>query len=172
MPGSVTPSVTAESIATNEALDVTPWEVARPILEKAGQYWLATVNAEGHPHVVPVFGILADDAMHFTANAETRKARDLAENPHCVMTVSLEDYDLMVEGIATKIRDEATLQRIADLYHAKYEWPVTVKDGAYDAPYGAPAAGKPPYELYEVRITKAFGFHTAEPHGATRWTFT
>jgi hypothetical protein len=162
---------TAESIATNGVKDITPWEKAIPFLQKAGQYWLATVDSDGHPHVVPVFGIFADNAMHFTANPKTRKAIDLAQNPHCAMTVSIENYDLMVEGAATKVRDEAKLQRIAELYHAKYDWPITVKDGAYDAPYAAPAAGTPPYELYEVRITKAFGFHTAEPHTATRWTF-
>jgi hypothetical protein len=166
-----TASVTAESIATNAILDVTPWDVVGPLMERAQQYWLATVDPQGHPHVVPLFGIWADGMMHFTAGPATRKARDLAQNPHCVITVTIENYDLMMEGTATKIRDAATLQRLADLYHAKYGWPITVKDGAYDAPYGAPAAGNPPYELYQVRITKAFGFRTAEPYSATRWTF-
>jgi hypothetical protein len=32
---------------------------------------------------------------------------------------------------------------VAEAYAAKYEWPVTVRDGAFDAD-GAPTAGPPP----------------------------
>ena len=48
---------------------------------------------------------------------------------------------------------------------------IPVKDGAFTAPYSAPSAGPPPWDLYEFTPTTAFGVATAEPFGATRWRF-
>lgn len=96
--------------------------------------------------------------------------RNLAGRADCVITVSLPDLDLVVEGTATKVTDEPTLQRLAERYDAQ-GWPATVKDGAFTAPNSAPSAGPPPWDLYEFTLRTAFGVATAEPHGATRWTF-
>ena len=82
----------------------------------------------------------------------------------------LPGLDLAFEGTATRVTDEPTLQRLAALYVAQ-GWPVTVKDGAFTAPYSAPSAGPPPWDLYEFTLTTAFGVASAEPHGATRWRF-
>src|SRR6266496_446530 len=75
-------------------------------------------------------------------------------SPHVVITTSGETLDLVVEGEAKKITDDDTLKRVAEVYVSKYDWHITPHDGAYDAPYGAPAAGLPPYELYQIHITK------------------
>lgn len=160
-----------KSIATNDATAVTPWKEAQSRLEKAPQFWLATINPDGQPHVMPIFGVWASGTLYFTSSPRAQKAKNLAKNPRCAMTASVDQMDLMVEGEAVKITDEPKLKQIAGVYASKYDWPITPRDGAYDAPYGAPTAGPPPYELYEVQITKVFGFHTAEPYGATRWLF-
>ena len=76
----------------------------------------------------------------------------------------------MVEGTAAKVSDETRLHRVAEAYWAKYGWPVTVRDGAFYAD-GAPTAGPPPYEVYEVTPATAFGFPTDETFTATRWRF-
>src|SRR5712692_4609722 len=47
----------------------------------------------------------------------------------------------------------------------------SVSGGALTAEYSAPSAGPPPWNLYVVRPTTAFGVATAEPSGATRWQF-
>jgi hypothetical protein len=82
----------------------------------------------------------------------------------------LRDRDLVVEGTATKVTDGPTLERLAERYDAQ-GWPATAKDGAIVAPYSAPSAGPPPWDLCEFTPTTAFGVATAEPHGATRWRF-
>ncbi len=46
-----------------------------------------------------------------------------------------------------------------------------MKDGAFTAAYSAPSAGPPPWDLYVVTPTTAFGVAGAEPCGATRWRF-
>ena len=160
-----------QSIATNGVLTVTPWAEAREQLEGAGKFWLATVKPNGQPHVMPLFGIWSAGTLYFTSGVAARKARNLAQNSHCVITAAGKTLDLVIEGEATKVRDETELQRVAELYASKYGWHLRVRDGAYLADYGAPSAGPPPYELYEVQPVKVFGLGTEEPFGATRWRF-
>lgn len=163
--------VKAESIATNGAEAVTPWEEGQKQLAEPDTYWLTTINPNGHPHVMPLFGVWSDGHMYFTSSPDAQKAKNIEQNPQVAITTHGKTLDLIIEGEAHRVTDDATLQRVAQVYKSKYDWPVTVKDGAYDAPYGAPSAGEPPYQLYEVRLTKAFGLGTAEPYGATRWQF-
>ena len=53
-----------------------------------------------------------------------------------------------------------TLEKVAEAYRAKYDWPVTVTEGGFDAPYGAPTAGPPPYQPFEITPAAVFGFGT------------
>ena len=157
-----------------------PWERALDQLKAATKtegegnahktYWLATVRPDKRPHVAGVGALWLDGRFYFTSGAGTRKSRDLAENSHCVISVSLADLDLVVEGTAARVTDAPTLQRLAQLYAAQ-GWPATVKDGALTAEFSAPSAGPPPWDLYAVTPTTAFGVATAEPYGATRWRF-
>jgi hypothetical protein len=139
-------------------------------LEEAGTYWLATVHPDGRPHVMPVLAVWVDGRLHFTSNAAARKARNLARSPRCVITVGSPALDLVVEGEAATVRNEAELRRVAGVYASKYGWHVTVRDGAFYGE-GAPTAGPPPYDVYEVTPTMAFGLGTDESFGATRWRF-
>ena len=120
---------------------------------------------------MPLFVVWHAGALYFIAGRATRKAKNLAHNAHCVITFAAEGLDLVVEGQTVKVRDEATLQRVADAFASTYGWQPTVRDGAFSAEFGAPSAGPPPWDLYEVMPTTAFGFGTAEPYGAMRWNF-
>ena len=82
--------------------------------------------------------------------------------------------DLVYEGDAFPVREPGHLARIAEAYHQKYGWPVTVTlDGAFDAPFGAPAAGPPPYQVYAFEPVTVWGFGTDDRYAArsTRWDF-
>jgi hypothetical protein len=166
-----TEPVAQQSIATNGVTTVTPWAQAREGLADMRRYWLTTVRPDRRPHVMPLFAVWLDGAIYFTASNASRKARNLQRDPHCVISAGAEALDLVVEGQAVKVRDEATLRRVAAAYAAKYGWQLTVRDGTYFADYGAPSAGPPPYDLYQVTPAVAFGLGTAEPFGATRWRF-
>jgi hypothetical protein len=132
--------------------------------------WLSTSSPDGRPHTAGVGAVWLDDRFYFTSGPGTRKSRNLAENPNCVFSLSLPDIDLVVEGTAARVTDEATLQRLAKVYNDQ-GWPASVKDGALTAEYSAPSAGPPPWYLYVVTPTVAFGVATAEPYGAMRWRF-
>ena len=156
--------------------DPIPW--SRPLAElekfEAGpgnSLWLATTRPDGRPHVAGVGAIWLDGNFYFTSGAGTRKSRNLAENPNCVISIGLPGIDLVVEGTAARVTDDATLQRLAAEYKAQ-GWEPTVKDGAFTAAFSAPSAGPPPWDVYVVTLTTAFGVATAEPFGATRWRFT
>jgi len=158
-----------------------PWERALEQLKAAGTetqdeghphktYWLATVRPDGRPHVAGVGALWVDGKFYFTSGAGTRKSRNLAKNPNCMISVSLRDLDLVVEGTVVRVTDEPTLRRLAELY-ATQGWPARVGDGGLTAEYSAPSAGPPPWDLYSVSPSTAFGVATAEPYGATRWRF-
>jgi Pyridoxamine 5'-phosphate oxidase len=159
-------------LMTAGATTPTPWPRARAILEEArATYWLATVRANGAPHVRPVLAVWVDGGLFFCAGPSTRKAKNLVLDARCVVTVEEEPLDLVVEGRAVKVRDAATVGRVADAYAKVYGWRVAVRDGAFHDTEGAAIAGPSPYDVYEVTPTVAFGFGTDEPFVPTRWRF-
>jgi general stress protein 26 len=151
-----------------------PWSSALDQLEDGSAqktYWLATVRPDGRPHVAGVGALWLDGKVYFVSGQGTRKSRNLDENPHCVVSVALPTLDLVIEGTAAKVTDDATLQRLAERYAAQ-GWPAQVSDGAFTAPYSAPSAGPPPWYLYVVTPRTAFGVGSSgSMPGATRWRF-
>jgi nitroimidazol reductase NimA-like FMN-containing flavoprotein (pyridoxamine 5'-phosphate oxidase superfamily) len=153
--------------------DATPtrWAEARDCLEKAEIYWLSTVRPDGRPHVTPLISVWLDSALYFCTGESERKAKNLAHNPHCVITTGCnalnQGLDLIVEGDAVQLSDEAGLQRVADTYTAKYgqEWRFTVRDGAFHGDDGNEAM------VYKVTPTTAFGFGRGKSSSQTRWRF-
>lgn len=149
-----------------------PWSRARKGLESntAGTFWLATTDPDGRPHVAGVGALWVDDRLYFTSGSRTRKSRNLAANRSCAVSVALKGLDLVIEGKAARVTDRLTLQHLAERYAAQ-GWPASVGDRALTAPYSAPSAGPPPWNLYVLTPIKAFGVAGAEPFGATRWRF-
>lgn len=149
-----------------------PWSRALRLLE-AGDWttsWLATTRPDGRPHLTGVGTLWDGGNMYFVTGAGTRKGRNLAKNASCVISVSLKGLDLVMEGMARKVTDRATLERLAKRY-ADQGWPATVSGNAFTAPYSAPSAGRPPWDLYVLEAKTVFGVASEEPHGATRWRF-
>ena len=156
-------------------LDPIPWSRALEALESAEPRtqtpFLATTRPDGRPHVAALGALWDDGKVYFVSGPGTRKSQNLARNANCVISMSLTGIDLVIEGVAEKVTDDATLQRLAKRY-ADQGWPATVKDGAFTYDYSAPSAGPPPWDLYVVAPTTVFGVLTSEPGGATRWRFT
>jgi hypothetical protein len=134
--------------------------------------WLATVHPDGRPHVMPLGVNYMDGALYFSTGANTRKAKNLTLNPQCVITIATHDFDIVVEGKATKVIDPALVARISKMYQDE-GWPATVSDDgiSLSAEYSAPSAGPPPYIVYEVAPETVFALGTAEPYGATSFRF-
>jgi hypothetical protein len=144
---------------------LTPWAEAEAGLQAVKTYWLATVRPEGRPHVMPVWGVWLEERFFFSTAAASRKGKNLAANPYCTIVLSHNGLDIAVEGTAAIVMDDATAQRVADVYAPKYDWPLTVRDGGL---YGENGDGGP---LYVVTPSVAFGFGEASGFTATRWRF-
>jgi hypothetical protein len=149
-----------------------PWSRALKQLgsSSAGTYWLATTKPDGRPHVAGVGALWVDGKIYFVSGMRTRKGRNLAANPSCVVSVSLTGIDVVFEGTAIRVTDRPTLLRLAQRYAAQ-GWPASVSGTALTAEYCAPSAGPAPWNLYVLRPSTAFGVSTAKPPGATRWRF-
>ncbi|MDH6115204.1 nitroimidazol reductase NimA-like FMN-containing flavoprotein (pyridoxamine 5'-phosphate oxidase superfamily) [Kitasatospora sp. MAP12-15] len=132
--------------------------------------FLGTVRPDGRPCAAGIGAAWLDGDLYFTSSPDARKARNLAANPACTFSAKLEGIDLVAEGEAARVTDEETLKRLAAVYQAA-GWPAEVEGAAFTAPFNAPSAGPPPWELYRMRIRTVFGVATAEPYGATRWRF-
>jgi hypothetical protein len=153
---------------------VLPWAAGRDRIADARYYWLGTKHPGGQPQVRPVLAVWDATMLYTTSSPAARKARNLDHDGGCTVAVTAPDMHLVLEGTASAVTDDAVLQRIARAYRAKYDWPVTVRNGLYDAPYGAPTAGPPPYRLYEIRASSVFAFvndRMLAGAGSTRWTF-
>jgi predicted pyridoxine 5'-phosphate oxidase superfamily flavin-nucleotide-binding protein len=147
----------------------TAWAEAREHLEAAEIFWISTVRSDGRPHVTPLISVWVDDALFFCTGPTEQKARNLEGNPHCALTTGCnaigEGLDIVVEGDAVRVTDDARLRRIAAAYVAKYgsDWTFEVRDGAFRHEAGEAY-------VFEVAPVTAFGFGKGA-FSQTRWRF-
>ena len=74
------------------------WTAVRAELERAQNYWVATVRPDGRPHVVPVEGLWIDDAWFYSGSKETVHYRSVAANPQAVMHLEEATKAFIVKG--------------------------------------------------------------------------
>jgi nitroimidazol reductase NimA-like FMN-containing flavoprotein (pyridoxamine 5'-phosphate oxidase superfamily) len=162
--------------------DTTPWAVAEDRLEHPapGQnHWLATVRPDGQPHLMPIIAFWIDGAFYFLAGSQTRKARNLAADDRCVIgtaNLTSPSMDLIVEGRARPITDEAAVRRMAAEFGGE-GWPLEARGSDVYGDHG-PTAGPPPYTFYRLEPTKVIClpgmsgmFDDDRHHKPTRWEF-
>jgi hypothetical protein len=152
-----------------------PWSRARDVLAVGSvgpdtTHFLGTARPDGRPHGAGIGAIWLDGDLYFTCGPGTQKARNLAKNPACTISVRLQGIDLVFEGEARRVDEQATLEKAAAVYR-EGGWPAEIGEGAFTGPYSAPSAGPPPWHLYRLVFRTVFGVATAEPYGATRWRF-
>lgn len=134
-----------------------PWKWAAERLAQRRNYFLATARPDGRPHVMPVWGVWLEDRFYFSTGRQSRKAANLAANPHCVVCPDDGHEAVVLEGMAELVGQRALFRRVAKPYKAKYEWELDDGEGS----------------LYVVRPRVAIGFIEAEGFTgtATRWRF-
>jgi general stress protein 26 len=113
------------------------WQQARQVLENAELFWITTVRADGRPHVTPLVAVWLDDAIHFSTGADEQKAVNLATNAHTILTTGCNHWDdgldVVVEGDAERVTDDAALRRLAEAWTKKWDgrWHYEVRNGAF-----------------------------------------
>jgi PPOX class probable F420-dependent enzyme len=93
---------------------------------------LATVDAEGVPHIVPVTFVVEEARVYFAVDAKPkrsmnlRRLRNISQNPH--VSVLVDEYDedwsrlwwARADGSARVLTTEADADRVRDLLRARY----------------------------------------------------
>jgi nitroimidazol reductase NimA-like FMN-containing flavoprotein (pyridoxamine 5'-phosphate oxidase superfamily) len=155
------------------------WAEAVEVLEDAEMFWLSTVRADGRPHVVPLIAIWAGDALYFSTGYDEQKARNLGANAQCVLStgrnsLAEESMDVVIEGEAARVTDEATLRRIAARYVEKYgeDWRYDVEDGGFRHAADTPREDHTSLAMvFAVKPVTVFGFGRGAGFSQTRWRF-
>ena len=137
--------------------------------------WLTTINPDGLPHVTAVGAVWDNDTFWFQTADRTRKAKNIAHDPRCVMSLTLDGFDVVVEGTAEKVTNPDDVARIAEIYATRGGWPVEPDESGtgITAPFNAPGLGPPPWFIYRLTpqaATSVLGPSNSEG-GSTRWTF-
>ena len=130
--------------------------------------WLTTINPDCSPHVTPLGVVEHSGSWYFTSGPATRKSRNLARDPRCVVSVATEPFDLVIEGAAERVSDADELSSVASAF-ARSGWPAEVAGDALTAAYSAPSAGPAPWYVYRVEPATVFALGTSEPFGATKF---
>lgn len=133
--------------------------------------WLATIDADGKPHVTGIGAMWHAGSFWFETGKTTRKGRNVARDPRCTLSLACDEFDLVLEGAAELVTDPATVAELAACWAP--DWPVEVDESgtALTAPFSAPSAGPPPWHVYKVTATGATVLSIVEPGGATRFRF-
>ena len=149
-----------------EGAPAVPWPDALHALGEAGTFWLSTMRSDGRPHVTTLIAAWIGDALYFSTGPSEQKGKNLEHNPHCILTTGcnhLDDgLDLVVEGEAVRVTDDARLRVLAEAWAAKYgsDWPLT-------------GGEENPAYVFEVKPVSAFGFRKGfgkDGQGSqTRW---
>lgn len=146
-----------------------PWAWAQERLIANKNYWVVTASATGRPHAMPAWGVwLAEtERFWFSCAPSARKARNIRENPQCVVTIDNTVECVSVEGrarVAELVDDSVAVDHAADTWVKKY-W----EDAAVHAEM---AAFFRTNTIIEVVPDRAFGIIEREDEfsqRATRW---
>ncbi len=146
-----------------------PWSWAEERLVGNKNFWVVTASASGRPHAMPVWGVWdrGSERFWFSCSPEARKARNIADNPQCVVAVDDTVECVSVEGRARIVdasREGPVIDLIVSQYVTKY-W----EDPSVHAEMEAFLRG---HLLVEVTPELAFGIIEREEEfaqRATRW---
>ena len=153
------------------APDATPtaWEDVVDALVAAELFWISTVRADGLPHVTPLPAVWREGALYFCTGPGEQKAVNLRANDHCALTTGNNRWksglDIVVEGRAERVTDDATLRALAAVWSTKYDgdWQFDVRDGAFHHEPGIA-------HVFEVRPRKVLSFAKGD-FAQTRYRF-
>src|SRR5438477_10485490 len=81
--------------------------------------WLATINHDGSPHVTGVGGLWLDGTFLFETGERSRKARNIARDPRCTLSLAADEFDLVVEGEARLVAEPAMVAAAAARWSAE-----------------------------------------------------
>ena len=130
-PRAMRPTVPASYRFPTSPKGLLDWSWARERLTGSQNYVIVTVRPDGRPHAMGMHGLWHDDAYYFGSDPATRKAKNLAANPHCIVINENLDELVIVEGIAEKVDYGQLPEGLSDASKSKYGWPMPSRAEGY-----------------------------------------
>ena len=90
----------------------------------------STIDSDGRPHMTAVGAFWVDGRYYFCGGPRSRKIRNVERDPRCALGVAIRGYDVSLEGHVVRVRDDALLQRLAEVF-AEGGWAPTVGGGGF-----------------------------------------
>ena len=148
-------------VGPTEGTGLLPWSWAEEQLSRSRNYWLATRWPDGRPHAMPVWAVWHDLSLWFSSSRGSRKARNLAADPRCVLTTEDARQPVVIEGRAELLTSMSDLELLLSLENAKYE-----------TSYGIEMLNPDENSAWRVRPQWAFALQADDFTGSpTRWIF-
>lgn len=147
-------------LGPDEGTGLLPWRWAEERLVSSRHYWVVSLWPDGRPHAMPVWGLWHERAFWFSSSKGSRKARNLAADPRCVVTTEDAADPVIMEGSAELVTEPEALATVLALENAKYDTNYTIDLLDPDV-----------NSVYRVRPRWAFGLcHDDFTGSPTRWT--
>jgi len=147
-------------LGPDEGTGLLSWQWAEERLTSSRNYWVVSLWPDGRPHAMPVWGLWHEGAFWFSSSKGSRKARNLAADPRCVVTTEDAADPVVIEGSAELVTEPEALAAMLALENAKYDTNYTID--LLDPDVNA---------VYRVRPRWAFGLRHDDFTGSpTRWT--
>jgi hypothetical protein len=99
---------------------------------------------------MPIWGVWLNNTFHFSTGPKSRKGRNMAKNPNCVVCTEDAAEAIIMEGKAQKLG--AGTREAKDAYEKKY------KSSLYDP-------------VYTIKPRVVFGFVESGAFDPVRWLF-
>ena len=87
------------------------WRTLEARLSREDTIWLATVRADGRPHMAPLWYIWLDGQIYIATGTETQKYANLPDAANVII----------IEGTA-RATDHKTVDKLGEHFFHKYEW--------------------------------------------------
>jgi PPOX class probable F420-dependent enzyme len=137
------------------------WSQVEPRLAASHDYWLATVWADGRPHLMPVWGVWDGQAFWFSSSAHSRKVMNLTHNAHCSVSTDDPLDPVVLDGVAAVDRNRTSMSEFLSRLNAKYH-----------TDYGLDFLDPERNATVRVRPVAAFALLAYDFTGSpTRWRF-
>lgn len=99
-------------------------------LEAESNIWLASVRADGSPHLVPIWFVWQEGRVWIATGEGSQKHANTRREPRVCLALEDGATPLVIEGLAADQTDPATRDRLAPAFVEKYAWDFRA-DGEY-----------------------------------------
>jgi general stress protein 26 len=134
------------------------WSWVEQRLVESRNYWICTTRPDGRAHAMPVWGLWLAEAVWFSTDPHSVKARNMTERPDIVVHLESGDEVVVIEGRATRVSGADLPSDFVPTYAEKYGHQLDTSN--------------PMFAFYRVAPSRVLAWRETDfPTSATRFVF-